>query len=201
MITWLNLFEKYRVDLRVLEFYRTELDSLSEQSHRRAAIEEAIDRIEQQLHAAERLLAHYGDGILSPREALHFADERLFLAYRYLYGLTMEATAIEMGISRDTVYRIRRRIVQRGAVPDEVLCRFGVLDLSDAIGRTDSGTPQSSSDGEGPAPGGASRRIAPSTLPCPIPTSADPNDTADVLTACFAGAGHGVPATVLARRG
>ena len=203
MITWLNLFEKYRVDLRVLEFYRTELDSLSEHSHRRATMEEAIDRIEQQLHAAERLLAHYGDGILSPREALHFADERLFLAYRYLYGLTMEATALEMGISRDTVYRIRRRIVRRGAVPDEVLRRFGVQDLSAAIGRGDgSHEDASTADGEGVPPSGGARNLtAPSLLPCPISLSADPDDHSNVLAACFAGAGHGVPAAVMARRG
>ena len=130
MITWLNLFEKYRVDRRVLDLYRDELASLDPASRRRTALEEAIRIAERNVHAAERLLAHYGDGVLSPREALRYADERLFLAYRYLYGLTMEATAIEMNISRDTVYRIRRRIVERGTVPTEVLRRFGIADLS-----------------------------------------------------------------------
>ncbi|MGM9648215.1 MAG: hypothetical protein ACI3YH_08805 [Eubacteriales bacterium] len=130
MITWLNLFEKYRVDRRVLDLYRDELASLDPASRRRTSLEEAIRIAERNVHAAERLLAHYGDGVLSPREALRYADERLFLAYRYLYGLTMEATAIEMNISRDTVYRIRRRIVERGTVPTEVLRRFGIADLS-----------------------------------------------------------------------
>lgn len=193
MITWLNLFEKYRIDRRVLELYRDELASLSQDSRRRAPLKEAIVRVEKNVHAAERILAHYGDGILSPREALRFADERLFLAYRYVYGLTMEATALEMGISRDTVYRIRRRIVARGAVPPEVLSRFGIVDLSAAGSCVPPCEPI-----EEPTD-----RIAPPAdrvlLPRPAVLSHGTDDVADVLAACFAGAPRGVPGALLNR--
>ena len=215
MITWLNVFEKYRVDLRVLEIYRDELATLAEHSHRRTVLTEAIRQVEQHLHAAERLLAHYGDGILSPRLALQYADERLFLAYRYLYGLTMEATALEMGISRDTVYRIRRRVVARGAVPETVLQRFGILDLSAAIGRAapDEGYDEGSderadlqSDDIPSVPCEGSDALcatASATLRAPLPypaITADSDDVDDVLAACFAGSYHGVPAALIARR-
>lgn len=207
MITWLNVFEKYRVDLRVLEIYRDELATLAEHSHRRTVLEEAIRQVEQHLHAAERLLAHYGDGILSPRLALQYADERLFLAYRYLYGLTMEATALEMGISRDTVYRIRRRVVARGAVPETVLQRFGILDLSAAIGRAapDEGFGEGSDDiSSVPCEGSdALCATASAALRAPLPypaITADSDDVDDVLAACFAGSYHGVPAALIARR-
>ncbi|MBQ8287271.1 MAG: sigma-70 family RNA polymerase sigma factor [Clostridia bacterium] len=198
MITWLNLFEKYRVDRRVLDLYRDELASLAENSRRRAALEESIRIAERNTHAAERLLAHYGDGVLSPREALHYADERLFLAYRYLYGLTMEATAIEMNVSRDTVYRIRRRIVARGAVPAEDLHRFGIVDLSfqgdSRIKDTDSAC-DTVGHGED-----ALHRSAHTSLPRCAPTASESDDVADVLAACFAGAPGGIPGALLARR-
>ena len=40
----------------------------------------------------------------------NFADERLFLRCRYIDGLTMEKTAEMMSISRNTVYRIKKKI-------------------------------------------------------------------------------------------
>lgn len=191
MITWLNLFEKYRIDRRVLELYRDELASLAEDSRRRPPLEEAIGRVEKNIHAAERLLAHYGEGVLSPREALRYADERLFLAYRYVYGLTMEATALEMGISRDTVYRIRRRIIAKGPVPDQVLRRFGIVDLSSAD------TPISSED---PDTDSASADDSRTSLPRSTVMGTGSDDVADVLTACFAGAPCGVPGALLSAR-
>ena len=192
MITWLNLFEKYRIDRRVLELYRDEMASLSENSVRRPSLEEAIRRIERNIHAAERLLAHYGEGVLSPREALQYADERLYLAYRYIYGLTMEATALEMNISRDTVYRIRRRIVSREPVPDEVLRRFGIVDLS-------AGELPISPDNE-PADDLTTNRADRTSLPLPAVLGTGSDDVADVLAACFAGAPCGVPGSLLAAR-
>ncbi len=168
MITWLNLFEKYRIDRRLLDIYRDELASLAENSRRRPALELAIARTERFLHAAERLLAHYGDNATTSREALRYADERLFLAFRYLHGLTMEAAAVEMGISRDTVYRIRRRIQERGSVPSAFIAEY-------------------MPDDESKAPHLAS----PSSPALPFDSAQD--DIQDVITACFAGAPAGVP--------
>lgn len=196
MITWLNLFEKYRVDRRVLDLYRDELASLAENSRRRAALEEAIRVAERNVHSAERLLAHYGDGVLSPKEALHYADERLFLAYRYVYGLTMEATAIEMNVSRDTVYRIRRRIVARGAVPAEELRRFGIVDLSLQSGGTD----DMDADGQVAADENPLSQAAHASLPCRPLSVGNADDVTDVLAACFAGAPGGIPGALLTRR-
>ena len=40
----------------------------------------------------------------------NFANERLFLRCRYINGMTMEETAEIMEISRNTVYRIKKKI-------------------------------------------------------------------------------------------
>lgn len=212
MITWINLFEKYRVDRRLLELYRNELRSLSDHSRYRPSIEEAILHIERIVHATERILAHYGEGALTHREALRFADERLFLAYRYLYGLTMEATASEMGISRDTVYRIRRRIIAKGAVPPAILQKYGITDLTT---RSLSVSPDDPADlitafpfNETAAHASSPSEAFPTadgglfhpTLPCPAPSDKGNEDTADILAACFAGAPTGVPGALLNRR-
>lgn len=175
MITWLNLFEKYRIDRRLLDIYRDELASLAENSRRRSALELAVARTERFLHATERLLAHYGDDASTSREALRYADERLFLAFRYLHGLTMEATAVEMGISRDTVYRIRRRIQERGSVPSAFITEYMPDDESEAP------------------------HLA---LPSPPDLSIDSahDDVQDVIAACFAGAPAGVPVPLLFQR-
>lgn len=118
MANWIALFEKYRIDKRFLKLRLTELAALSEKSPHRPALEDSIQQIQQDLHGAERVLARYGDGATSPRDALRRADERLFLAFHYIRGLTMEDTAMEMCISRDSVYRIRRRVIARGEIPD-----------------------------------------------------------------------------------
>lgn len=121
MANWISLLEKYRVDRRLLDLRLHELAALSPHSPKRPALLSSVQCVEQDLHAAERALARYGDASTTPRDALHRADERLFLAYRYLCGLTMEKTALAMCISRDSVYRIRRRVVARGEIPAEYL--------------------------------------------------------------------------------
>ncbi len=186
MITWLNLFEKYRVDRRVLDFFRNEAAALPENSLRLTAVNDSIRRAEHSIHAAERVLARYGEGVTNLREAQRLGDERLFLAYRYIYGLTMESTAAAMHISRDTVYRIRRRIEARGAVPDILLLECGI---SECPSTQDGSKRPSTQDGEDiPTSQGRQQRPAPIApyLPCPaLPTPSDVA-TLDVLAACFA---------------
>ena len=72
-----------------------------------------IQKLECAVLEAEDRLEHYVEPDLSPSEAAKQADEKLFLSYRYTYGMTMMETAYAMGVSRDTVYRIRRRILSR----------------------------------------------------------------------------------------
>lgn len=133
MANWINLFEKYRIDRRLLELHREELAPLSPNAPRRPSLEASVHRLEHDVHAAERVLARYGEGADSARDALRRADERLFLAYHYIRGLTMEDTALKMCLSRDSVYRIRRRIIARGEIPAEYLteAEFSAADTAD----------------------------------------------------------------------
>ncbi len=70
----------------------------------------AISELELSLGDTEKELDSYVAAASTPREAAKRADEKLFLTYRYIHDMTMEETAEEMCVSRDTVYRIRRRI-------------------------------------------------------------------------------------------
>jgi hypothetical protein len=129
MANWINLFEKYRVDKRLLELRLCELSALSQSSPKRPPLEATIQQIQHDLHAAERILSHYGDDASSAQDALRRADERLFLAFHYIRGLTMEETAFEMSLSRDSIYRIRRRVLSRGDVPAEYIDEAGLNSL------------------------------------------------------------------------
>lgn len=126
MKDWISLFEKYRIDRRLYDLHRNEYAAQSPRSPRKAALEAEIVRLERSIYSAELLLSHYDAQVLSPKDALQRADERLFLACHYINGLSMEDTAAQMNISRDTVYRVRRRIMQRGAIPQEIydLCEL-----------------------------------------------------------------------------
>lgn len=129
MANWINLFEKYRIDKRLLELRLCELGALSKSSPKRPPLEAMVQQIQYDLHAAERVLSRYGDAASSARDALQRADERLFLAFHYIRGLTMEETATEMCISRDSVYRIRRRVLARGEIPSEYIDEAGLTSL------------------------------------------------------------------------
>ena len=50
---------------------------------------------------------------LPPRLHYKALEEREFLFYRCIKGMTLDRTAELMGVSRDTVYRIRRRLAKR----------------------------------------------------------------------------------------
>lgn len=58
----------------------------------------------------ENSLEHYTSNSLPGRDYFRALEEQEFLFYRCIKGLTMMETAEMMCISRDTVYRIRRRI-------------------------------------------------------------------------------------------
>ena len=86
------------------------LDSVAQTNTEKAKLAE---KLRTSVIEAEERLENYIGSDLSPREAAMQADEKLFLSYRYIYGMTMMETAHAMSVSRDTVYRIRRRILAR----------------------------------------------------------------------------------------
>lgn len=125
---WISLFEKYRIDRRLYDLYRHEYAELAQSSPRKVALEADLIHLERSIYHAELLLSLYDSTVNSPRDALQKAEERLFLACHYINGLPMESTAAAMGISRDTAYRIRRRVMSRGEISPEIL---GCAALSD----------------------------------------------------------------------
>lgn len=118
MKDWISLFEIYKIDRRLRDSYLRELHTLSSDSPRALTFSRTIEQLEKKLRYIEALLAEYDASPATPREAVRRSEERLFLTYHYIRGMSMEATAEEMKISRDTVYRIRRRIIARGTAPD-----------------------------------------------------------------------------------
>ena len=131
---WISLFEKYRIDRRMYELYCHEYISLHQSSPRKAALEADMTRLERSICCAEILLSHYDSVVTSPRDALQRAEERLYLAFHYVNGLPIESTANAMGVSRDTAYRIRRRIMARGEIPKEFfeICQKYLLTESES---------------------------------------------------------------------
>ena len=112
-------FEALRSDKTLLAAQKVQLDTLidyyGENDERVCGIRTSIKTLEDRLSCALRELDHMVESAKDPREACRLSDERLFLTYRYFHGMTMEQTAEAMHVSRDTVYRIRRRIVARNS--------------------------------------------------------------------------------------
>ncbi len=109
MNNWITYFEAYRSN-------RLLYDRLKKQGASKAHDLEgsnALEKLEEELLTAEKNLERYIGETDSPREAARRADEKLFLSYRYIYGLSMTETARAMSVSRDTLYRIRRRVLSK----------------------------------------------------------------------------------------
>lgn len=116
-MNWIAYFEKYNSDCKLLQTIEGEILRL-EQDGRRSPL---LDRL--RIHAAslkadvvkvDDFLDEYVACAESPRDASRRAQEHLFLCLRYQQDMTMEETAEAMCVSRDTAYRIRRRIIKRG---------------------------------------------------------------------------------------
>jgi DNA-directed RNA polymerase specialized sigma subunit len=116
MSNWLLTFENYRSDQTLLATLNTQLRVLlddygySRENAQVVPVIRTITELEDSLAEAERSLNEYVKSASTPREAAKRLDEKLFLTYRYMHGMTMEETAEEMSVSRDTVYRIKRRL-------------------------------------------------------------------------------------------
>ncbi len=116
MSNWLCKYEKYRSDLMLLDTLKSQLDVMlnsygySRDDTRVRPVSDAISELEISLGTTDRELESYVASATTPRETSKRLDEKLFLTYRYVHGMTMDETAEEMSVSRDTVYRIRRRL-------------------------------------------------------------------------------------------
>ncbi len=106
-------FEYYHIYQRIAEILRRELQEMEVDEERRTQIHTELAIIDQSLKTISDSIDSYAPKFPPPKynSAKQMAD-RAFLRCRYVLGLTMEETAEQMGISRDTAYRIRRRIAQ-----------------------------------------------------------------------------------------
>ena len=69
-----------------------------------------LDVLRRRMLAIENDLARYIPFDLPPRLHYRALEEREFLFYRCVKGLTLMRTAELLNVSRDTVYRIKRRL-------------------------------------------------------------------------------------------
>ncbi len=108
----LTVCSKYPDLKRMLQMYTAERN-IADENDDIGAIEKAdrmIAEIRAQMDEIEQIIAAH-TSISHARREFRSNEERLFLRYHYVIGYSMEQTAEAMDISRDTVYRIRRRLV------------------------------------------------------------------------------------------
>lgn len=115
-------FESLRSDKTLLDAQRLQLERMTDyygdEDARVLKLQGSIRELETKLSEALVFLDQMVEKAPSAKEACRLSDERLFLTYRYLHDMTMEQTAEAMHVSRDTVYRIRRRIIGRARAGD-----------------------------------------------------------------------------------
>ncbi len=115
MNNWISYFEQYHTDKKLYEMLCIKLES-ELRTGRQSKYSEQIRLkalLEKQVLTAEKRLENYVEEGLAPSEVVKQSEEKMFLYYRYACGMSMFETARAMSISRDTVYRIRRRILKR----------------------------------------------------------------------------------------
>lgn len=120
-MNWINYFEKYNSDRKLLnaidlEIHRIEHSTVG--TERLPDLKSTAQNLRATLFRADSLLDRYVAAAATPKEAAKRAQEQLYLCLRYQQEMTMEETAEAMDISRDTAYRIRKRILSRGDIFD-----------------------------------------------------------------------------------
>ncbi len=108
-------FEYYKVYERICRILQSELQDPCLDDARRQQILTELELLKLSMQSICTAIQGYTPKFPPPKYSLlKQADDRAFLHCRYILGLTMEQTAEQMHISRDTAYRIRRRIAQTG---------------------------------------------------------------------------------------
>lgn len=117
MSNWIVYLEEYRCNRTVLE--NLQYDPIASKGNETGTHPETSDlyqnisAIKQKISETEHKLEHYIPADAPKSEISRLADEKLFLSLRYICGMSMLETASAMCVSRDTVYRIRRRVLTR----------------------------------------------------------------------------------------
>lgn len=122
MSNWITYMEEYKCNKTLLEnLERVELSEddagLYGSNDESSALAIDVASITHRVKEAEDKLDRYIPDDAPPHEICRLADEKLFLSLRYICGMTMIEAAYAMCVSRDTVYRIRRRVLGR-KLPD-----------------------------------------------------------------------------------
>ncbi|MGM9636988.1 MAG: sigma factor-like helix-turn-helix DNA-binding protein [Eubacteriales bacterium] len=118
-MNWICYFEKYKSDRKLLDAIELEIFRLERQGNDRERLRklrQTSETLRAGILRVEELLEGYVAAAKTPKEASLRAQEQLFLCLRYQQDMTMEQTAEAMDVSRDTAYRIRKRIVARGDI-------------------------------------------------------------------------------------
>lgn len=126
-MNWITYFEKYSSDRKLLFAIEEEiakLEHFGKESGRLMLLRATAKDLRSSINEVERFLDNYVSCAKDPREAGKRAQEQLFIALRYRQDLSIEATAEAMGISRDTAYRVRRRIADHGDIWGSALSSF-----------------------------------------------------------------------------
>ena len=123
----LAYFDTTRTIRKTLGIVDTQLNRPPRRAEDPALEEERVRKLLERRELCLRQLAEIEDGIRhylpqergfrSSRDRFKLADEQLYLDCRYLQDMTIEETADAMAVSRDTAYRIRRRIAAKELDP------------------------------------------------------------------------------------
>ncbi len=105
----LKYYENYRTISKKIALIQGQLQFFSGEAEREDLAKELAKCLAVQREIEDNL-EHYVPYALPCRSYFRALEEREFLFYRCIKGLTMMQTAELMCVSRDTAYRIRRRI-------------------------------------------------------------------------------------------
>lgn len=111
----LHYFERYPLCKKELTALEGRLSLLPCAGEERSRLERRLDETRAEMDEIRQTLARLyaespGGGL---RERYKRSDEKHFLECRYLQGLTVEKTAEVLCVSRDTAFRIRRRLAAK----------------------------------------------------------------------------------------
>lgn len=103
----LKYFEKYITCKKKLNICEYELRQAEKERRKNIvdSLENEIKQLESHMSEIKATIDSY-----NPDDYNEYTDEKLFLRCRYIDGLTMEQTAEIMHVSRNTAYRIKRKI-------------------------------------------------------------------------------------------
>ncbi len=118
-MNWISYFEKYNSDRKLLDAIDLEIHRIEHSTvgtEKLPKLRSTAETLRASILKVDDMLEHYVAAASTPKEASKRAQEQLYLCLRYQQEMTMEQTAEAMDVSRDTAYRIRRRILSRGDI-------------------------------------------------------------------------------------